>query len=467
MPGKQTVVAVAVATILSLTTATAPPATAGGRPSEKSKFGFMFPGLRPFDSPTNQDLADLAQGMLDLDATTDDNPDPEMTSGYTYLGQFIDHDMTLDTTPPPTSAVDPTTLNDGRTFKLDLDHVYGGGPKVNPELYERDQKHLRLQDPNPNGVMDLPRTADGSAILVEARQDENEVLSQMQVAFIRMHNRLADTMSFKKAQKTLILHYQAMVLQDFLPHNVSRTTIDFLLANPNRRYYQPDSGAPFVPVEFSTSAYRFGHSQVRTGYELNDTSGRIDVFSETGPDLRGGRNIPAGRQIDWGNFLDEFTDAADLPHLNMSRMMDTKISKPLFVLPIPGAEATGSNVLAFRNFTRAKFYGLPSGQELAKAMDIKPIPASEFGDLGPAFRNETPLWYYILGEAKMTTEGQTLGPVGGRIVAETFIGILAADPDSILNQDFTPEPPIATAPGKVDIADLFAFAKVPGAVIPE
>jgi hypothetical protein len=430
----------------------------------KSQFGYMFPDLKPFDSPTNQELADLAQGMLDPNKTSDDNPDPEMTSGYTYLGQFIDHDLTLDTTPPPTSAVDPSTLTNHRTFKFDLDHLYGGGPKVSPKLYDKDRKHLRLQDPNPNGVIDLPRKDDGSAILVDARQDENEVLSQMHVAFIKMHNRLADTMPFKQAQKTLILYYQAMVLQDFLPHNVSRTTIDSILANPDQRYYQPDGYAPYAPVEYSTAAYRFGHSQVRTGYKLNDTSGRINVFSSAGPDLRGGRNIPAGRQIDWGNFLDEFTDAKDVAHVNQSRKMDTKISKPLFVLPIPGAEATGSNVLAFRNLTRAKFYGVPSGQELAKAMGITPIPAADFGDLSPAFKNETPLWYYILGEAKMATDGQTLGPVGGRIVGETFIGILAADPDSILNQDFTPGPPIASEPGKVDIADLFAFAKVPGAV---
>src|SRR5205823_3162038 len=115
----------------------------------------------------------------------------------------------------------------------------------------------------------------------------------------------------------------------------------------------------------------FGHSQVRKAYELNATTGKIQVFSATVPDLRGGRSLPAGRQINWGTFLTALhTDG--LP-LNVSRKIDTLISSGLFALPIPGSEATGSNVLAFRNMLRGVLYAMPSGQDVARAMGLPVI----------------------------------------------------------------------------------------------
>ena len=97
-----------------------------------------------------------------------------------------------------------------------------------------------------------------------------------------------------------------------------------------------------TPVEFSVVAYRFGHSMVRRAYELTNTTGKIQVFSATLPDLRGGRELPAGRQIDWGNFVHELTRPDNVGHVNQSRKIDPLISSSLFVLPIPGAEASGS-----------------------------------------------------------------------------------------------------------------------------
>jgi len=131
---------------------------------------------------------------------------------------------------------------------------------------------------------------------------------------------------------------------------------------------------------------------VRRAYELTTTSGKIQVFSFTQPDLRGGRNLPAGRQIDWGNFVDALERSDNVAHFNHSRDVDALISSSLFQLPIPPAEATGSNVLAFRNMIRAKFYGLPSGQDVATAMGITPIPPSDLGLASPAFDDGTPLF---------------------------------------------------------------------------
>ena len=60
----------------------------------------------------------------------------------------------------------------------------------------------------------------------------------------------------------------------------------------------------------------------------------------------------------------------------IGRAIDTKIAESLFMLPIPGAEAGGDNVLAFRNLVRGKFYDLPSGEAIAGAMGV-PVVGDE------------------------------------------------------------------------------------------
>ena len=119
----------------------------------KSSFGRMFPRLAGFTDPTPQQIADLAQSQLDGDPQNDN---PRVPAGFTYFGQILDHDLTLDTSGQPFQRVDPTGLLNGRTFRFDLDDVYGGGPGISPQLYEDDGLHFKVQADNGNGVRDLP-----------------------------------------------------------------------------------------------------------------------------------------------------------------------------------------------------------------------------------------------------------------------------------------------------------------------
>jgi hypothetical protein len=456
-----------------------------------SHFGRMFPGLPALNTQTNQQVADLAASMLDPNITDpaagskDDHGSP---SGITYFGQFIDHDLTLDTSASPTADVDPTTLTSGRTFRFDLDSVYCGGPFVTPQIYAADHLHF-LVGSNANGVRDLPRNADGSAILCEHRNDENEIVSQWQVAFLSFHNALVDKlhMGFAAAYLTTVHYYQWMVVHEFLPTIVGQSVVDGILNGSIPRFYKPGSLlAPMVPIEFSVAAYRFGHSIVRKAYQVTDQTGKLQVFNGTAADLSGGRPLPAGRQIDWSNFVLQLSSGGDTPgspftggveagptsvsdpNFNFSRNIDLLISSGLFDLPIPGAEASGPNVLAYRNMIRAKFYDMPSGQSVAAAMGVPVIPASAFTTaqaLGPQWANGVPLWYYILGEADMVNGGKVLGPVGARIVADVMLRILQDDPLSILGLGnkifpFTPKAPVASVPGKFGMADFLVFAGV-------
>jgi hypothetical protein len=401
-----------------------------------SSFGRMFDELKPLNQQTNQDLADLAQDMLEEQAIA--NP-KGTTAGITFFGQFIDHDLTLDTAPQPDSSIDPTTLQNNRTFAFDLDSVYGGGPKVSPQLYDGDKFKIGVAT---DGVSpDLPRNPDGSAILFEPRNDENLIIAQIHLSFLRLHNELIDQgMTFDQAQRTVINAYRYVVINDYLPQIVGQYAMDTAMAQPLKKgFYNPGSRkTPMTPIEFSVAAFRFGHSQVRNAYNINDTSGGVPVFSMTPGtlDLRGGRQLPAIEDpenglkslvIDFDNFFSEIPrEEGDDPAL-IGRAIDTNISLSLFQLPIPGAEATGDNVLAFRNLLRAKFYDMPSGEEVATAMGLPII-----GE--PVFPEGTPLWFYILREAEMTCNGQPckpgetggaeLGPVGGAIVAETFVDVM-------------------------------------------
>jgi hypothetical protein len=401
---------------------------AGALPaSAHADFGRSFPALPGLTQQSAQQLADLAQTQLDPNADAGDNL--AVPSGFTYGGQFMDHDLTSDASPQPFTPVNPVGLPNGRSFRLDLDSVYGSGPSGSPQLYAADGKHLLVQADNGNGVPDLPRNADGSAILVEPRNDENEIISQIHVGFLRAHNALIDQgKTFAQAQAILIATWQQIVVGQYLPAVLGQAAVTAALNKPRGQlFYKPGNpNNPMTPVEFSVAAFRFGHSEVRKAYEVNETTGKIQVFSFTAPDLRGGRPLPAGRQIAWGNFFNALTDPDDADGVNHTRHIDTLISSSLFQLPIPGAEAEGSNVLAFRNMLRAKFYSLPSYESVAGALGITPTGT-------PVFPEGTPLWYGILRESELAG-GLTVGPVGARLIAETIVGVLDADKDSILRK---------------------------------
>ena len=223
-------------------------------------------------------------------------------------------------------------------------------------------------------------TSTGQAILVELRNDENLIIAQIHLSFLRLHNELIDQgMSFDEAQATVVDAYRYVVLNDYLPQIVGQDAVDAALKKPvYEGFYDPGKGTPFTPVEFSVAAFRFGHSQVRNAYNINDTSGGVPVFSLNGA-ARSARwpsapaDPPAMKNlvIDFDNFFSELPQ--DGGPLLIGRAIDTKISQSLFQLPIPGAEGGGDNVLAFRNLLRAKFYDMPSGEAVAEAMGVEPL----------------------------------------------------------------------------------------------
>jgi hypothetical protein len=419
----------------------------------EGRFGRLFPELPPFAADTEAVRAALRElgkkgGLMDAGdgtptAKNEDNPD--ISAGFTFLGQFIDHDLTFDPTSSLERQNDPEGITNFRTPTLELDNVYGSGPTASPHLYDQTQPGKLLvesfKDPTGTARSDMPRNSQLTALIGDPRNDENLMVSQLHVAILRFHNAIVDHLIskgvakaqlFQEAQRLTRWHYQWVILHEFLPRIVGEDVLESVLrTHPKGRLFQWRK-EPFIPVEFAVAAYRFGHSQVRAGYRLNAgfAAGLFNTslpFSDPDPnDLRGGKRAPR-RFIEWKRFF-LIGDAADR---QLSKLIDPRISSPLFTLIGANPES-----LAQRNLLRGLSFNLPSGQAMAKALGIPRLTPEELADVKPlGFEKSTPPWYYILKEAEVRAKGRKLGPLGARLVAEVFVGILQGDRHSFLNVD--------------------------------
>jgi hypothetical protein len=491
----------------------------------EDRFGRMFPGVPPFFRENSRRLQEALReigekgGMLDArdklgdggkqaaialivdPALSANNPNnPGHTAGTTFMGQFLDHDMTFDLNSRLAVVAEPTASPNDRTPALDLDSVYGGGPMGDQELYilpprlsrERPTK-LRIE----NGGLfeDLPRNREQAAIIADPRNDENMMIAGLQAAVILFHNKAVDLVRnrdrrlsseevFEQARQLTTWHYQWMIVHEFLPLFIGQSTVDDILRN-GRRFYRPQVG--FIPIEFQGAAYRFGHSMVRPSYRAN-LAGDNDntpffgmVFDPSGEgqsdpvDLRGGARARR-RFIGWQTFFDfgpTFTDPGSTnPAVRPNKLIDTKISSPLFELPVGtiagGVSGNDPISLPSRNLLRQITWGMPAGQSLARLMRVDVLSSDDavlrqLRDYRLNLEESTPLWLYVLREAAVLAGGRTLGPVGGRIVGETFIGLLELDRDSYFWQRGW-RPSLPTRSGRVTgdfrMVDFLTFAGV-------
>jgi hypothetical protein len=474
---------------------------------DSGRFGRLFPTLPPFasDTPLIRDaLAELGsvKGLMDADDDVSDpitlitdpaksrhNPNnPTLTAGMTFLGQFLDHDMTFDPTSSLARRQDPESIRNFRIPALDLDSLYGGGPTNAPHLYDHTVDHGRttmLTEEIPGSAtvsmgnkarFDLPRNGQNVALAGDPRNDENLIVSQLHLALLRFHNKVLDDVKadlgagytvgelFAETQRVVRWHYQWMVIHEFLARTVGQAAVYDILDNGLKHYTWRND--PFIPVEFSVAAYRFGHSQVRPSYRANFGTSATDphqqffalIFNPTladdndPADLRGGKRA-ARRFIDWQTFFD-FGDGRVRPN----KLIDTTLSAPLFHLM--GQPQNEPVSLATRNLLRNLTMKVPSGQRVAKSMGLPVLAPADLADLTPFhLQDRTPLWFYILREAQVTTGGEHLGPVGGRIVAEVIIGLIKGDRNSYLRQDPDWEPTYGRN-GSFTIADLLKTADV-------
>jgi hypothetical protein len=415
----------------------------------------LFPALPPLEGEDEALLAlGVAGGICDGGEICEDAT--EAAAGWPLFGQFIAHDITADRSPLSPRAEPETSVN-YRTPKADLDSLYGSGQIGSPYLYRRDDPAQLLLGRNERGEeADLPRNAEGVALVGDPRNDVHIVVSQLHVAMIKVHNRLVELARergiagpdvFETAQRETIWHYQWVIVNDYLPRLVGAGLVDSVLRD-GPRFYRPN-GAPRIPLEFADAAFRYGHSQVRDSFELNSDTRARRLF----PDLIGFRPVPAELAIEWSRLFD--VDGA--APAQRAKLIDGRLARSLIELPaaITGeVEVEAYQSLAGRDLERGHAYGLPSGEAVTAAMGEAPLASDPLGLRDAGWTGETPLWLYFLAESASRGDGERLGPSGGRIVAEVLIGILGADPGSYLANDPDWTPTLPAREGRFGLTDL-------------
>ena len=472
------------------------------------RFGYMSSAATraatrlPFNVTTQALLGQLGDMMGDParepDPASNDPTLPAVSSipaGFTYFGQFVDHDITFDVSSSLDTSTDANTVNNMRSPTLDLDSLYGRGPGLDPFLYafpsSGPSTAIKFQvgtntatgPGGPGGTagfggmiqqsdFDVPRLpGTNTAVIGDPRNDENLIVVQFHHAMLQFHNAVVDLLLaaafagdiFAEAKRIVTHHYQWAVVHDFLKRVCGTAAVNNALASVTA----PVGSAFRMPVEFAVAAYRFGHSMIRDTYWVNfnfpfATLGDVFAFNRT-PNLP----VLSAWVVDFNAFFDT---GISVPINNKARKIDSFMATGLETLPgLTGLMA----VLATRNLRRGLALGLPSGQGMASEFGIPPmtaaqltagLPANEIALLnsnGGLLLNKTPLWYYILREAAVLGGGNQLGPVGGRIVAETFVRMLKRDVSSFLNAPggFTPMLPSAIL-GDFTVADLVIFSGV-------
>lgn len=421
----------------------------------------------------------LVAGMLRADIL-----EGPADAGMTFFGQFVDHDVTFDVSSSIGRVADPRRIRNVRTPNLDLDCVYGDGPEASPHLYTTVDGHEgfmifgRAASP-----LDLPRNCKGTALIGDPRNDENIFISQIQGLFICLHNVLLNEVitgtplgqtvkdramqgtsndvwtaqvlppmsDFEIVRRFIRLHYQWIVMTDFLPQMVNPAIVD---ACRDSDPFGP--GAALMPVEFSGAVYRFGHATAQDAYRLQPGGPMRRLFDKPGFEPRD----PADDMA-----MSEFFG----PGAQKARPVGTTVAESLFELPFVNHGITmpdGTQVsvaqakkLPLRNILRDRFaLHIANGQRLAGLLGHAPVPVPQV--LADEGITKTPLWFYALQEADAA--GGKLDKVGGTVVASVLWRLLRCDESSYVHiHNFQPLPDFAT------LANMASFVETHRDALPQ
>lgn len=427
------------------------------------QFSRLFPQLPPAHFKPAA-LQELAETMM----ADDSEPDSRVPAGYTYFGQFVDHDITQDAKggTHPNDLPYSTLVTQLSSPSLDLDSVYGS------DLSQFvDGKGLFVLGKTTKEVPfdDIPRAPNGAALIGDKRNEDNLIISQLHLLFMLFHNKLhdrfktnGDNYSLEYTRKQVIYHYQHIVLHDYLPRIIKPEIYDKIVNKGKRTLFPTIAGEqPSIPLEFSGAAYRFGHSQVRDCYFWNSRFKcqptrrllKITSLNEL-PDVN---RLTSAWVVDWQFFFDlDCVDGGSTNpgRFNFAKRIDTRLATALAKLP-----HSGDGVLAARNMIRGAYYGLPSAQDVgAEIGHPLPKPKKLLGALDAdqrkvfkkwEFHEKTPLWFYILLEAEMDAKESAdstgdesypyLGTIGSHIVCEVIYGLILASEHSILREGWKGE----------------------------
>jgi hypothetical protein len=436
---------------------------------------------------------------------------------YTYFGQFVNHDISAPVGDVVTLAEEPEgvgVIGTGLPGGLDrsaraepgvildnfvneqanpmaLDSLYGDGPNSADRgiraLYAADGKRFRLGvtrtetpeffkarliDPDrvihDIGAPDILRR-DGKPMIADHRNDENLIVSQLHLALLLFHNKAVAALEaevadpaecFARARQLVTLHYHWLILNDYLKNLLSPQALQV----PLDQHPQKLPAARSVPLEFTTAAFRFGHSMVGATYDFNANFGRGGKIDRGGASLAELFTFTTHRNM--GKPEEPTLPLPDHWVIDWERMtrrprstrgpggaerIDLTFAPDMLIAMGTSNVAVHGSIL-FRNLMRGFQRRIAFGQELARACGLEPMTVAEvraaLPDVNPAqpgakslrataealgMLPQTPAWLYFLCEARHFEQGERLGPTASQIIADTMVGLMRFMPDSLLN----------------------------------
>lgn len=440
------------------------------------------PGFRNFlrTAPPRTPLPDDVLSALALRLAREPQEEhPAIPAGYTYLLQFIAHDCVFSDTPFWGELGAAAPAANTRLRRLNLDTILGGGPAQCPHAYVAPERlALRLGPLRDGAARDIARFGvDGAGLtdplIADARNDDNALLSQLTVVFHLLHNtalrRAPDgTDPAIAAHRMARGTYHAIILRDLLPRIMHARVLAHYAAGGALLDPSTDED---VPVEFSHGAFRFAHAMVRHEYRVTDDTPLPGAEALAFTSARGPQRMPmpANWVVRWSRFFDELGHDAQRamlikpaypPHLTSARFF-------------PAIDQTGRSGLAYRDLVSAEIaggWGVGALLEaLLKAMpegDPRAAALRQSGLAGAAPRRAAirawladqalnavadapPLPFFIMFEA-LHGGGETLGPLGSIILAETlFPPLRAMAAENAAALPGTPFAPIRTMPALI------------------
>jgi hypothetical protein len=445
----------------------------------------------------------------------------DLPAAYTYFGQFVNHDISAPrrwqagnphVSPPGIigaadllglgkleRATDVKTILQNfvneQVHPLSLASLYGDGPGSDDaeirDLYEPDGSFLLAKAyPVPIEILkestkraeaaihatdadDILRDGE-TPLIADRRNDSNLILSQLHLAFLRFHNKAVKALQvqgtkpekvFGEARRLVTLHYHWLILNDFLPALLSKTVLARPLSEwQPRNLLPPDT----VPMEFTTAAFRFGHSMVGRSYDFNANFGREDVLEKmaTLEDLlkftsKQRMNDPQGRipqlpdhwVIDWDRMTRTRPPGDSGEATGEAERIDLDFA-PEMLNSATTSEVFEHNSIFLRNILRGFHRRIPFGQELAKACDVPVLSAKDIlaamptqaaptgvypADVASALGilDQTPAWVYFLCEAKLQLDGKEggtrIGPTASKIIADTIVSLMRGQSSPVLS----------------------------------
>jgi hypothetical protein len=400
-----------------------------------------------------------------------------VASAWLYVfGQFVDHDIDLESTPrsnvsiavlvPPNDPVftpgtriamtrderSPATNTIVNTVAgyLELSQLYGDTAEAAASLRNADGT-LKT-----SGSGQYLQVANGAFITGDPRVMENPELSAVTTLFMREHNHLVATLKaenpnwtgdqlYNMARAINIAEYQNIIYSEYLPLLIGPVLGPY----PG---YDPNVNAQ-VTQEFSTAAFRVGHSQVSDTQEGLDNNGNV-VFTE--PLSQAFQNTA---QVDETNGIDPLIRSLGSDYAQATDVYTVSTLRNLLFAPLPGGDIDEMDLIAI-DIQRERDAGLGTLNQTRQAIGLKPYQS--FTDLsGDAvllqslraiYGNINNVDLFMGGLAENHAPGALVGQTFQAIIASQFASLRAGDRFFWLNEPFDPQ--TAAAIAHTTLADL-------------